>query len=121
MEPTRVRLISRPAQGGWVRYVLTTCRPAGLLRNNLIATATIQAAYVRNISRGGQPSEGVTVATKTAQITNPMEGKSPVTISGIRLPGDPTVRDKLMLIIKAATGNKRNAEVPAMTWTPPTT
>ena len=97
------------------------CRLAELLCHKLIATATIQAAYVRNISRGGQPSEGVTVATKTAQITNPMEGKSPVTISCIRLAAHPAVRDKLMLIIKAATGNKRNAEVPAMTWTPPTT
>ena len=32
---------------------------------------------VRNISRGGQPSEGVTVATKTAKITNPTVGRRP--------------------------------------------
>jgi hypothetical protein len=39
------------------------------------------AAYVANISRGGQPSEGVTVATRKAKITNPIVGKNPVRIA----------------------------------------
>jgi hypothetical protein len=48
-----------------------------------------------------------------------MEGKSPVTISSIRLPTHATLRYKLKLIIKAAMGRKTNAEVPATTWMRP--
>src|SRR4029453_12014008 len=94
---------------------------AGLLPHKyLVATAMIQAVYVRNIRRGGQPSEGVTVATRKTKIPNPTEGRSPITISAIRFPAHVRVRDKLLLIIKAATGRKANAEVPATTWTRPT-
>jgi hypothetical protein len=85
----------------------------------LAATAMIHAAYIANISRGGQPSEGVTVTTRMAKITKPMEGKSPVMISSTRLRPRTTVRDKLRLINKAATGRKTNAEVPATTWIGP--
>ena len=60
------------------------------------------------------------MATRTAKITNPTEGNRPVTISSLRLAADAMVRDKLMLIIKAAMGSKTNAETPATIWTRPT-